>query len=183
MTLVEEHLGGDVLGGTAQSVGTAAGLDNLGEAEIGQLAVSVLAQEKILRLEIAMDDVLAVDVLEGKGDLEGVELGLLVGELAVLAKMSEKLATGDDLHDDENVMIILEGGNHGHDEGAIELVHESALGVDMIDLLELDDLMLLHELARVGVATGLVLGELDTTERTASERSNHLKVGKLDFAR
>lgn len=176
VTLVEEHLGSDVLGSAAQGVGTAAGLNDLGETEIGQLAVTVLAQEKILGLQITMDNVLAVDVLEGKRDLEGVKLGLLVGELAVLAEMGEKLATGDDLHHDEHVVVILERGNHRDDEGAIELVHEGALGVDMVNLLELDDLVLLHELAGIAVAVGLVLGELNATERTAAKGSDHLEV-------
>jgi len=183
VTLVEQHLGGDILGSAAKRVGTATGLDDLGETKIGQLAVSVVAQEKILGLQIAVNDVLVVDVLEGEGDLEGVELGLLIGELAVLTKMSEQLTTGHDLHNNKDVMVILEGGNHGHDEGGVQLVHERALGVDMIDLLELDDLMLLHELTGVGFAGLLVLGKLDTTERTAPEGSDHFEVRKEHLAR
>lgn len=52
----------------------------LGEAEVGDLDVAVGAEEDVLGLEVAVDDVERVEVVEREGDLGGVELGDRVGE-------------------------------------------------------------------------------------------------------
>ena len=54
----------------------------------------------------------------------------------------------------------------------IDLLHQVALRVDVIHLLQLDDLMLLHELHRVHVPVALVLPVLDAPEGADSERPN-----------
>ena len=51
------------------------GVAVLREAEVRNLDVAVKVQEDILGLEIAVDDVERVKIVEGEGDLSGVELG------------------------------------------------------------------------------------------------------------
>jgi hypothetical protein len=53
MTLVEEDLGGEVLGSAAE--GESAALDLLGETEVGQLYVPILCDQDVLRFEIPIN--------------------------------------------------------------------------------------------------------------------------------
>ena len=55
-------------------------LGGAGDAEVGDLDVAVGAEEDVLGLEVAVDDVERVEVVEREGDLGGVELGDRVGE-------------------------------------------------------------------------------------------------------
>jgi hypothetical protein len=72
VSLVEENLGRDVLGGAAQRVGLEG--HPLREAEVGDLEVAGLVQEEVLGLEVAVDEVLGVQELEDEDDVGGVEL-------------------------------------------------------------------------------------------------------------
>ena len=51
----------------------------------------------------------------------------------------------------------------------MNLHHQVALGIDVVHLLQLDDLVLLHELHRVHVPVPLVLAILDAPEGSHSE--------------
>jgi hypothetical protein len=62
VALVQQYLRGEVLGRSAESVG--ARLNHLGEAEVGQLQVAVVGDQQVLRLEVAEDYALVVQVLE-----------------------------------------------------------------------------------------------------------------------
>ena len=91
MPLVEEDLGRQVLGCPAQRVRLER--DALREAEVRDLDVALLVEQKILGLEIAVDDVQPVDVLERERDLGGVEASARLRELAELAlRRMERLA-------------------------------------------------------------------------------------------
>ena len=74
MSLVEQHLGCDILWGATQSIGTSSWLDDLRKTKVRELAVAVSTDQEILRLEVAMDDVFAVAVSEGCSCLKTVEL-------------------------------------------------------------------------------------------------------------
>merc|ERR1719183_1826885 len=93
-----------------------------------------------------MDDILAVDVSESTCDLRSVEFGLLVRKLARSAEMGEEFATSNALHDDIDKSVILGIAHHVHHKRVINLSHQAFLVVDVVDLLELDNLMLFHEL-------------------------------------
>jgi hypothetical protein len=71
VALVEKHLGREVLRGATKSVG--AGLAVFGEAEVGQFQISILINQNVFRLEVAVDDVLRLKILEHKTDLGGVK--------------------------------------------------------------------------------------------------------------
>ena len=60
----------------------------------------------------------------------------------------------------------------------MNLHHQVALGVDVVHLLQLDDLMLLHELHRVHVPVALVLPVFHSPERAHAERADKLEVAK-----
>lgn len=67
MALVEQYFWRQVLRRAAKRVG--AGLAVLGETEVCQFEVSLLVNEDVLRLQIAIDDVLLVQILEHESNL------------------------------------------------------------------------------------------------------------------
>ena len=71
-------------------------------------------EEDVLRFQVAMNDVLAVDVCEGCCGLQGIEFGLLIGELACTAQMCKELPTVDRFHDDVNEVFIFAIALTGH---------------------------------------------------------------------
>ena len=70
-TFVEQNLGGEVLGRAAERVGAA--LAVLREAEVSQLQVAELVDEQVLGLQVAVYDVLRVQVVEHEHNLRRVE--------------------------------------------------------------------------------------------------------------
>jgi len=71
VTLVEQDLGGDVLGSTTNGVRSL--FDDLGKAKIDQFKVTVLVDHDIFRLQIAVNYILRMKVLENSGNLGAVE--------------------------------------------------------------------------------------------------------------
>jgi hypothetical protein len=71
VALIEQYLRCYVLRGAADGVGALA--DDLSEAEVDELEVALVADHDVLRLQVAVDDVLPVQVLEDANYLSPVE--------------------------------------------------------------------------------------------------------------
>ena len=67
VTFIEEHLWGQILWGTAKSVGS--GLAVFGKSEVCQFQVALLINQNILWLQISVNNVQRVQILEHEGDL------------------------------------------------------------------------------------------------------------------
>jgi hypothetical protein len=65
----------------------------LGETKVGHFDVSIGSEQQVLRLEVAVDDVERVEVVEGEGDLGGIEFGDRVGEALGLSERSQSRLT------------------------------------------------------------------------------------------
>lgn len=66
------HLRGQIVRGSAQGPSDIGHL--LGKAEICDLQMTMAIQEKILRFQVAIDDMLGMKILEGQSHLSGIEL-------------------------------------------------------------------------------------------------------------
>ena len=67
-------LWGDVVGGSAECLGRLVAHDVLlAHAEVGDLDMSVLVEEHVVQLEVAVDDPAVVEVEQPDRDLSGVE--------------------------------------------------------------------------------------------------------------
>jgi hypothetical protein len=78
VALGANNLRSEVIGRTAKSPGNVRNL--LGKSKISNLEMAVSVQEQVLGLEIAVDDVHAVEVVQCQCDLCSIELGYRVGE-------------------------------------------------------------------------------------------------------
>mmetsp|Transcript_77581 Transcript_77581/g.240356 ORF Transcript_77581/g.240356 Transcript_77581/m.240356 type:complete len:268 (+) Transcript_77581:2-805(+) len=107
-----------VLGCAAESPGAV--LDLLGEAEVRDLHVALAVDEQILGLQVAVDDVLGVQVGEGQDDLPCVELGVRVGQPALPAEVGEQLAPVHKLQEQEEALVVLETREQVNHEGVLD---------------------------------------------------------------
>jgi len=134
----------------------------LGEAEVGNLDMSVRAEKNVFRLEITVDNVQRVKVIKSKSDLSSVELGDRVGEslrvsrlLSIrhphlaLSEQAEQLSSCDEIHDHVEVVDILEGAPKVHKERVSDTDEHLPLRVGVLHLLHLDDLLLVEDLDRI----------------------------------
>ena len=62
-----------------------------------------------------------MQVAEGHGDLNSIEAGTLLWETSDLAQVHEKLATSDESHDKENLLLGLEHVAHSNEEWVVSL--------------------------------------------------------------
>jgi hypothetical protein len=142
----------------------------------------VAVEQQVLGLQVAVDDVVRVQVVEGQRDLGGVELGDGVREALRLAQQAEQLAALDKVHDHVQVLGVLEGAPQGDQERVLDLLQHAALVVGVLDLLHLDDLGLLQHLDGVEALVVLALHEVHAAEAAGAERALDLEVGERVLA-
>lgn len=104
MALALDDLGGQVLGGAAERPRAVGQL--LREAEVGDLEVAVLVEQQVLRLQVAVDDALRVQVLEGRGDLRAVEVAGRRAEPARVPQVREQLAAAHVLEEHVDARVV-----------------------------------------------------------------------------
>ena len=94
-----DDLGSEILRSAAETVQLVALDVLLGETEVGDLDVSIGIEEEILRLEVAVDDSFAVQVVETHRDFRGVETSTVFGETAI-GEVEEELASVEEIRNE-----------------------------------------------------------------------------------
>jgi hypothetical protein len=120
-------------------------LDGQGDAEVGDEGRPFLQQD-VFRLDVAVDDALAMSVVEGGGDFTGETDRVLNGELLLAGQaVAEGLArhVGHDVVEEavglagidqpENVRVLEIGGDLDFGEEAFAADHGAQLGVEHLD--------------------------------------------------
>ena len=79
-----------------------------GHAKINDLQVALLIQKQVLQLKVSMHDVLVVEILDAKDELDDEELDLLLVELAGLLEHRGELTAGHERHDEVESFLRLE---------------------------------------------------------------------------
>lgn len=121
---LQDDLRRDVLGRADEALRALALFDHLGYAEVSEAGVAVFVKEHVLRLEVAVEDVLGVEVLQAEQDLAGVEAGLRLGEADALAKVVVEFAALLELHGEEDVAGRGEAVVEADDEGVADFLHD-----------------------------------------------------------
>jgi len=90
--------------------------------------------------------------------------------------MVEHLTALDVLHDQVEVLGVLEVTEEVDDEGALYFLEQGLLVLGVIQLLHLDHLGLVQNLDRQEVSGGLVLRQDDTPKRSSSQGDADIEI-------
>lgn len=85
------------------------------KAKIGQLYVSVSIYEDVIRLDVPVDEAHLVDALHSAGELCDVKLSQLFSEDAEPDEKAHHVPSRDVLHDEVQVVLVLERVVETHD--------------------------------------------------------------------
>eukprot|EP00981_Chlorochromonas_danica_P007266 scaffold1623_cov165-Ochromonas_danica.AAC.18 len=119
------------------------------EAEVDELDVAVLVQQKVLRLEVAEDDLSALKMLQSAEDLPEVELGFGHAERLLLAEQAVQISARQVLEQEEEVLAVLRGAQQLHGEGeGLQGLQDLLLVADVPLVVVLDHVVLAHLLDR-----------------------------------
>ena len=110
---LRDDLGADVVDGAAEGLAGAGSVH--GPAEVGELDHVVLAEQYVLGLEIAVDDVQAVQVLHRPDHLAHVARSPPLVEPARLLEVAVELPPGRVLEDDVDPPVVEEEAVHPED--------------------------------------------------------------------
>jgi hypothetical protein len=133
--------------------------------------VPVKRKENVVQLQVAVDDAVFVEVLQGQAHFGGVKLRPLGAELPAL-DVQHEIATADVLHDEVYPRLRLEAGVEIEQEGVAFLVRDEEyplLRPDALNLVIFDDKLLLEHLDSVQLFRRLGLGQHDLAKVTFSK--------------
>lgn len=153
-------------------------------AKVSNLEFPVYTEEQVLGLDIAMDNVLAMEVHQRVGHLVDVARAPLLTELAELAQLSVKLSLAGELEHEEDTLLIMEVAVEAEDVGVAQVL----LNFDFTPSLFLDAVLDYFRLVEGFegddvVGFGLCPNHVDTTEFAFAQWSAHVKAVKVPFAR
>ena len=175
VTLRHDDLGSEVFGCSAQGVCLV--YNNLGKTEINHDTVSILVDQSILRLHVAINNVSGMKVSKSLEDACSVESrrGIVktipsigvdnVKELSSLSKRQEKVQE----------IFVLEGTNKGQNEWMFEGGHDLLFSQNSLDLPGVDQLALCDCLQCVRLLCVAASGQPNLSECTWN-REKKLKV-------
>ena len=178
MSVGLDNLRREILWGAAESVGHAAirGLLDLGQAKICELEVTLRVEKHVLWLEISVDDTVLVQVLQGQGDLGGVETCSILREADLLAEMEEELASIQEVRDEVKRLRRLEGEVKLHNEGMRDLLHDVSLDLRVVHLVRPDDEVLLQSLHGIDLLRVLFARHVDFAKRASAHNFEQLEI-------
>ena len=117
-----------------------------------------------------------MQVAEGHGNLNCIEAGPVLRESSHLAQVHEELATSDESHDKENLLVCLEHVAHSNEEGMISLQKDVFLQPSRLDLIILNDDVLSQRFHCVYLVVTNLLHKEDFTETASTDNLFDLKV-------
>mmetsp|Transcript_15838 Transcript_15838/g.42605 ORF Transcript_15838/g.42605 Transcript_15838/m.42605 type:complete len:336 (-) Transcript_15838:99-1106(-) len=151
------------------------GVELLGKPEVGKLEVAVVCDEDVLGLEVAVHEVVVVDVLDGEGNLGDVDLRPRLGEGLAL-EVGVEVAAAHELEDKVDVVGVLEGEVESHHEGVFDLLHGSRLGDGSPCVTGASHVLLDQHLQGVQLARGLLAHEEHGAKAALADLGEHVKV-------
>lgn len=116
VALMCENLWSKVTSSSAKRLVYVLSLRLLGQTKVRQLQISICFHKDVFRLQISVNDILVVKVLKGNGHLSYHELSLLLSEFSNRAQVAEELTTLNEIHDEENSVLVLEDVIHADQE-------------------------------------------------------------------
>jgi len=136
MPSVQNNLGCQILRGTAQRVRFGGNL--LGKTKVGQLQMTLMVKQNILRLQITIDYEASVQILERTHNLARVKHSRLRFELALSAQHTEKLTARYVLEKNEQKLVrMMRPIELDYKRTTIQVFQYVLFILHMLDLLQL----------------------------------------------
>jgi len=145
VALVHYNLGADLLRRPAERLGLR-GTD-LSEPEVGHLQLAVCVNQQVFGFEVAIDNVLGVQLLKDKRNLRSLEARLGLLEANHGAEICEEFAALNELHEELELLVVLRVALVLHAEGVGDVAHDEDLVLHVLHLLALHKFVLLQRLA------------------------------------
>ena len=101
--------------------GVLAAAEQPGDAEIGELHLTVGGQQQVARLYVAMDHAAVVGVPQGAGHVGADPRNLTPGEAAAPAQLFLQAAAGNQFHGIEKVLFLFAKAEQANDVRMVEL--------------------------------------------------------------
>jgi hypothetical protein len=98
------------------------GLDLPRNAKISHPQIASIIKDQILRFQITMDNFTSVHILETEHDAGEEKAGFLLLELAFIAEVVAQIASVAVVHDQVEVLAVLEGADHVDQERVFQFL-------------------------------------------------------------
>ena len=159
MALAVDDLRSQVFGGPAEREGLVTALHEAGQAEISQARIALFIKEHVFRLQIAVHNIMLVQVAKGESDLSDEEASNGLVEAALLAQVVEEGATTYVLHEEVETVVVLEDVVHLQDELVVRLKEDVFLVLCVLDLLFVNEHVFVDSLHCVQLSCELIRNE------------------------
>lgn len=170
MSRLVEHLRRQLGDAAAETGGLGLVVDLLlAEPEVREFGVALFVEHDVVGLEVALNDVVGVQVLDGQQDFGDVELGGVFVELLQFVQDLAQVAAGALLHDEEQLLGGLEGLEEFDDEGVLDLGEDVALCLGLAREVAAHDLLLAQHLHGLEALLALLLNQLHLAETAFAE--------------
>ena len=126
-----DHLRGQVVEGAAHGVAAVVGRVHA-PAEVRDLDLAVDADQDVLGLDIAVHDVLLMQIFQGGGHLRDVLRGLPLWEARLLAQVLVQLAAARELENEEDAFAVVEVPEQAQDVGVAQVALDLDLAPDLL---------------------------------------------------
>lgn len=170
-----DHFGREVVESATQGVAPGGGGVD-GPAKVGNLDLALGADEEILGLDVAVDDVLLVAVGQGLAEVGDVPGRSALGEAAAVGQLLVQLPAGTVLEDEVDALGIVEVAKHAEDIAVAQVRLDLDLTTELVLDAGLEQLGLLQDLERNDVFGTFFASQVDGTELAAAEGLADLKV-------
>ena len=143
LVLALDDFGGDVVGSAADGRPRAAHPEMRAEAEVAQLGLPLIIQQHVLRFDVAVDDGVAVQVVESRQQL-GQESGDLLLPSGLVLQGFEEVSSGAVLENDVQDFSLDEVSEEFDDVGVVQVFVDLDFATDCVfdficQLLQPDD--------------------------------------------
>lgn len=110
ISMTHQHLRCEVFWGTAEGFGSVVGIEEslLAETEISHAYVSLISDEKVLGLQVAIDNTSGVEVFESKDDFSSIEANSVFSKAFLTLEMVEELTAVNVVEDEVEFVFGLE---------------------------------------------------------------------------
>ena len=120
MILSAHHFGSHVAR-SSTCVSAVVGLDYPCDTQIGGSKVTLVIKDQVLRLDISVDDVVEVEILKTDQNGSDEEFCFHLLEAPSAAHMVAEISSDQEIHDEVEVLSVLEGVGHVDDERMFQL--------------------------------------------------------------